>query len=86
MGLSKALPLMTNNVGNKRVRKLKCTFVTRGLSICRGQVPSLGDGQRSIRVRACYSLRIKEGGAVEDFLAKTGGGQVAGAGGTVLHF
>ena len=31
MGLFKAPPLITNDVGNKRVGKLKHTFVTRGL-------------------------------------------------------
>ena len=57
MGLFKALPLMTDNIGNKRVGKLEHTFVVQGLpSICRGQVPSLRDGQGSIRVRAHYLL------------------------------
>ena len=62
MGLFKALPLMTNDVGNKRVGKLEHTFVMRGLSIRRRQVPSLGDGQRSISGRACYPSRNTRGG------------------------
>ena len=44
VGLFKALPLMTDDVGNKRVGKLECTFVARGLSIYRRQVPRLRDG------------------------------------------
>ena len=67
MGLFKAPPLMTDDMGDKRVGKLEHTFVTRGLSICRGQVPSLGDDQGSISVRARYLSRDTRGGCGRGF-------------------
>ena len=63
----KALSPMTNHIQHKRVGKFKCVLKMWGVAICRREILSMGDSNRSIIGRLPYTLWNVRGGGNRGF-------------------